>query len=156
MCLIFAKKNVEFLTAITLLIQSAWYHDMLPWAAGWNQTPDAAKDLAFAHGAHTRWAMGRTRCLCHLNHLQTAARNMGVILDNGLSCTPNITAVSQSCRFALYNIHRNLSFLTKDSCSNHWSSSSWTTASRSWLDSQPLRQNRCRVSRTLHHALFSI
>ena len=34
------------------------------------------------------------------------ARNLGVILNDGLSCTPNITAVAQSCRFALCNICR--------------------------------------------------
>ena len=44
----------------------------------------------------------------------STAMNLGVILDEGLSCTPDITAVARSCRFALYNIHRIRSFLTKD------------------------------------------
>ena len=43
----------------------------------------------------------------------STARNLGVILDDGLSCAPNITAVAWSCRFALYNIRRIRSFLTK-------------------------------------------
>ena len=46
--------------------------------------------------------------------ITSTVRNLGVILDDGLSCTPNITAVAQSCRFALYNIGRILFFLTKD------------------------------------------
>ena len=37
-----------------------------------------------------------------------------VILNDKLSCTPNISAVAQSCRFALYNIHRIWSFFTKN------------------------------------------
>ena len=41
------------------------------------------------------------------------ARNLGV-KDDGLSFTPNITAVAWSYRFALYNIRRIQSFLTKD------------------------------------------
>ena len=41
-------------------------------------------------------------------------RNLGVILDDGLSCTPNITAVARSCRFVLYNICRIRSFLRRD------------------------------------------
>lgn len=41
----------------------------------------------------------------------SVARNLGVIFDDGLSFTPNI----RSCRFALYNICRIRSFLTKDS-----------------------------------------
>ena len=49
-------------------------------------------------------------------------RNLDVNLDDRLSCAPNITAVAQSCRFAIYNIHRLQSFLTKDV---------------TWLDSQP-------------------
>ena len=40
--------------------------------------------------------------------------NLGVILDDKLSCTPNITAVAQFCRLALYNIHSIWSLLTKD------------------------------------------
>ena len=42
------------------------------------------------------------------------ARTPGIILNDGLSCAPNITAMAQSCRFAFYNIHRIRSFLTKD------------------------------------------
>ena len=42
----------------------------------------------------------------------TTARNLGVVLDNQLSCTANITAVARSCRFALYNIRRIRPFLT--------------------------------------------
>ena len=37
-----------------------------------------------------------------------------------------------------------------NSWSKRWSSTARTTATRSWLDSQPLLQNRCSVSRTLH------
>ena len=33
----------------------------------------------------------------------SSARNLGILHDNGLFCAPNITAVAQSCRFALYN-----------------------------------------------------
>ena len=40
--------------------------------------------------------------------------NQDVIICKKLSCTPNITTVAQSCRFALYNICRIRSFLTKD------------------------------------------
>ena len=36
------------------------------------------------------------------------------ILNDRLFCRPNITAVARSCRFALYNIHRIQSYLTKD------------------------------------------
>ena len=39
---------------------------------------------------------------------------LGSSLDDGLSCTPNITAVARSCRFAPYNICRIRSFLTGD------------------------------------------
>ena len=42
------------------------------------------------------------------------ARNLGIIHGDRLSCTPNIIAVAQSFRFALYNIGRTRSFLTKD------------------------------------------
>ena len=41
-------------------------------------------------------------------------RNLGVILCDGLSCNPNITAVAPSCRFTLYNICRIRSLLTKN------------------------------------------
>ena len=37
-----------------------------------------------------------------------------LILDYRLSCIPNITAGALSCRFALFNIRRIQSFLTKD------------------------------------------
>ena len=40
--------------------------------------------------------------------------NPGVILDDGLSYTPNITAVAKICRSALYNMCRIQSFLTED------------------------------------------
>ena len=43
----------------------------------------------------------------------STTRNLGVILDDRLSCAPNITAVARSCRFALYSKHRIWSFLTK-------------------------------------------
>ena len=42
------------------------------------------------------------------------ARNLGLILDDGLPCAPSITAVARSCRFALYNIHRIRSLLKKE------------------------------------------
>ena len=42
------------------------------------------------------------------------ARNLGVVLDNQLCCTANITAVARSCRFALYNIRRIRPFLTRE------------------------------------------
>ena len=41
-------------------------------------------------------------------------RNLGVILDNQLRCTANITVVTQSCRFALYNIRRIRPFLAME------------------------------------------
>ena len=44
----------------------------------------------------------------------STAMNLGKILDDGLSCTANISAEAWSCRFALYNIHRSLSLLTND------------------------------------------
>ena len=44
----------------------------------------------------------------------STVRNLGVILNDKLSCALNITAVARSCRFALYNISRIRSFLTKD------------------------------------------
>ena len=44
----------------------------------------------------------------------STVRNLDIILDGGLSCTPNITALARSCRFALYNIRSIWSFLTKD------------------------------------------
>ena len=46
--------------------------------------------------------------------LSLMARNLGLILGNGLSCTANITAVAWSCRFALCNICRICFFLTED------------------------------------------
>jgi hypothetical protein len=42
------------------------------------------------------------------------ARNLGVVLDNQLCCTANITAVARSCRFALNNIRRIWPFLTRE------------------------------------------
>ena len=44
----------------------------------------------------------------------STAWNLGVTLDKGLSCTPNITSVARSWRFALYNIGRIQSLPTKD------------------------------------------
>ena len=89
--------------------------------------------------------------------LSLTARNLGVILNDRLSCGPNITAEAQSCRFALNNICRIWFFLTKDVMqllvqalvisSGHLI---WTTAAPSWLDSQPLRLNCCSISRKLH------
>uniref|UniRef100_A0A8C5BX13 Reverse transcriptase domain-containing protein n=1 Tax=Gadus morhua TaxID=8049 RepID=A0A8C5BX13_GADMO len=46
------------------------------------------------------------------------ARNLGVVLDNQLCCTANITAVARSCRFALYNICRIRPFLTREAASS--------------------------------------
>ena len=42
------------------------------------------------------------------------AKNLGVILDNRLSCAENITATARSCRFFLYNIRRIRPFLTRE------------------------------------------
>ena len=44
----------------------------------------------------------------------STVRNTAIILSDGLSCAPNITAVARSCRFALYKIHMIWSFLAKD------------------------------------------
>ena len=44
----------------------------------------------------------------------STARYLGVILDDTVLRSANITAVAQSCQFALYNICRIWSFLTKD------------------------------------------
>ncbi|XP_064190191.1 uncharacterized protein LOC135254144 [Anguilla rostrata] len=40
------------------------------------------------------------------------AKNLGVVMDNRLSLSQNITAVSRTCRFFLYNIRRIRPFLT--------------------------------------------
>ena len=40
------------------------------------------------------------------------ARNLGVVMDNRLSLSENITAVTRACRFFLYNIRRICPFLT--------------------------------------------
>ena len=67
--------------------------------------------------------------------------------------------VAGSCRFALYNIRRIQSFLAKDATQllvQVQSSPAWTTATPSWLDSQPLQRNCSSISRTLQHASFSI
>ena len=40
--------------------------------------------------------------------------DLGVVLDNQLCCTANITVVAQSSRFALYNIRRIRPFLTRE------------------------------------------
>ena len=42
-----------------------------------------------------------------------SAQNLGVILDDQLSFTANITAITRSCRFLLYNIRRIRPFLTE-------------------------------------------
>lgn len=44
----------------------------------------------------------------------STASNLGVILNDRLSCTPNIPAVAQSCKFALCNIRKIRSFLITD------------------------------------------
>ena len=57
-------------------------------------------------------------------------RNLSVILDDGLSCTPNITAEARSCRFVLYNIRwidSDVVFLSCDKCT--YCKSLWTKAS---------------------------
>ncbi|KAF4084307.1 hypothetical protein AMELA_G00127180, partial [Ameiurus melas] len=41
------------------------------------------------------------------------ARNLGVILDEGLTFTDHISATARSCRFILYNIKKIRPFLTK-------------------------------------------
>ena len=41
-----------------------------------------------------------------------SARNLGVVMDNRLSLSENIAAVTRACRFFLYNIHRSHPFLT--------------------------------------------
>ena len=41
-----------------------------------------------------------------------SARNLGVVMDNRLSLSENITAVTRTCRFFLYNIRRIRPFLT--------------------------------------------
>ncbi|KAF4081701.1 hypothetical protein AMELA_G00164220 [Ameiurus melas] len=41
------------------------------------------------------------------------ARNLGVILDEGLTFTDHISAAARSCRFILYNIKKIRPFLTK-------------------------------------------
>ena len=42
-----------------------------------------------------------------------SARNLGVILDDQLSFSANIAAITRSCRFLLYNIRRIRPFLTE-------------------------------------------
>ena len=44
-----------------------------------------------------------------------SARNLGVVMDNRLSFSENITAVTRTCRFLLYNIRRIRPFLTTHS-----------------------------------------
>jgi len=41
-------------------------------------------------------------------------RNHSVVLDDHLCCNANITSVAQSCRIALYNIHRIRPYLTHE------------------------------------------
>jgi len=42
------------------------------------------------------------------------ATNLGVVLDDQLSCNTNITSVARSCRIALYNIRKIRPFLTRE------------------------------------------
>ncbi|KAM9396004.1 uncharacterized protein ACWYII_033867 [Salvelinus alpinus] len=49
---------------------------------------------------------------CIIPHI--SARNLGVILDNTLSFSTNIKAVTRSCRFMLYNIRRVRPCLTQE------------------------------------------
>jgi len=42
------------------------------------------------------------------------ARNLGVVMDDQLSCNGNITSVALSCRIALSNIRRIRPFLTRE------------------------------------------
>jgi hypothetical protein len=42
------------------------------------------------------------------------AKNLGVTLDNTLSFSANIKAVTRSCRFMLYNIRRVQPYLTQE------------------------------------------
>ena len=63
------------------------------------------------------------------------------------------------CLSALYNICRIQSFLTKDAAQllvHALVISVWSTATPSWLDSEPLQLNHCSVSRMLQHNLFTI
>ena len=88
------------------------------------------------------------------------ARNLGVVLDNQLSCTANITAVARSCRFALYNIRRIRPFLTREAAqllvqSLVISHDPSTTATHSWLDFLPLRLNLCSASKMRQRASCS-
>jgi hypothetical protein len=41
------------------------------------------------------------------------ARNLGVIIDNGLTFTEYIATVTKSCRFTLYNIRKNRPYLSQ-------------------------------------------
>ena len=71
----------------------------------------------------------------------STAKNVGVILNDGLSSTPNIISVVRSCRFALYRICRiglSSQRTQRNSWSKRWSSPASTTVPPSWLDSQPL------------------
>ena len=72
----------------------------------------------------------------------SVARNLGVILDDRLSCTPNITAVVLSCRFAI----QLLVYARVISCLDYCNS----------LLAGLRRLNCCSVSRTLQNASFSI
>ena len=48
-----------------------------------------------------------------MNNWLHRSRNLDIILDNGLSCAPNIT-VAWSCSFTLYNVCTNINIITKD------------------------------------------
>ena len=67
--------------------------------------------------------MGEKALLCVLlqpiGHITLRSKlhfytNLGVVLDNQLSCTANITAVARSCKFTLYNFHRIQPFFTRE------------------------------------------
>ena len=79
----------------------------------------------------------------------TTARNLGVILDDQLRCTANITAVTQSCRFALYN--PSSQGKQHSSWSKHSSHPTSTTETHSWLGSLPPRSSLCSASRPRQH-----
>ena len=82
------------------------------------------------------------------------ARDLGVVLDNQLCCTANITAVTRSYRFAIYHIRRIWPFLTREAAQLLVQSLVIsTTATRSWLDSLPLRLNLCSATARLVYNL---
>ena len=99
-------------------------------------------------------------CISHCRGFHVlAVWNPGVIFNDGLSCTPNITAVARSCRFAIYSIHRIWSFLTKNAMQLlvqtlvisrlDYCNSLLAGLPASWL-------NCCNVSRRLQCTSFTI